>query len=281
MNAAAEEMTAELRDELAASNVRRLVDPRTKPLRFHNLKAMAASAAHCFESFQSDNDYDTLATRIGSGTHAILFNQPFAVFTGKVRNGKVWDAFKVEHDGKAILSVKEHSKAQAIADAIRSHEIASRILFSADVRHEQRIEWEQAGRARRSTPDALGTYHLAELKTTKCAQPDRFMRDAMWRGYHAQVADYCAAVEAKRGIKPREAYIIAVETVRPYAITPLKLTPRALEMGDRLCRLWFERFRACEDSNTWPGYCESVTDFDVPDDELELIFGEEADGAAE
>lgn len=276
MDSAVEQMSAELRDELAANNVRRLVDPRSLPLRFHNLKAMGQSAAHCLQSFQYD-DRDTLALRLGQGTHSLLFGQPVTKFTGAVRRGKAWDEFKVANSNATILNEKEYAKATAIANAIKSHPIASRLLFSPGVVHEQRILWEQAGRKRQSTPDARGTYHLVDLKTTRCAEPGRFARDAMFRGYHAQISDYAAAIEATVGIKPRESYIIAVESVPPYAVTVLRLTERALDMGARLCRTWFERFRACEEAGSWPSYCESITDFDVPDDELDLVFEDKAD----
>ncbi len=99
----------------------------------------------------------------------------------------------------------------------------------------------------------------------------------MFRGYHAQVADYRAAIKAKVGVPPRDCFIIAVESAAPYAVTVLRLTERALDMGDRLLAVWMERLRACEDSNSWPAYCQSVTDFDVPDDELDLVFGDESD----
>lgn len=280
MDSATEQMTAELRDEIAANSTRRLVDPRSMPLRFHHLKAMGQSALHCLQSFQYD-DRDSLAIRIGAGTHALLLGQPVAQFTGKVRRGKEWDSFAAANTNTTILNAKEHAKASAIAGSIKAHPIASRLLFSSDVVHERTIEWMQAGRKRRSTPDARGTYHLVELKTTRCAEPGRFARDAMYRGYHAQVADYAAAIESTVGIKPRDCYIIAVESVAPYAVTVLRLTQRALEMGERLCRTWFERFRACEDSGAWPAYCDSVTDFDVPDDEIGLVFGEEGESDAD
>lgn len=274
MDAETEMMTAELRDELASNDRRRVVDPRNEALRFHNLKAMGQSAQHCFQSFQHGRE-ESLALRLGSGTHALLFEQPVVVFTGKVRNGKVWDAFKAEHAGRLILNAKEHAKAKAIAQSIRNHPIASRLLFAPDTIHESPIYWEQDGRRRRSTPDARSKAHLVDLKTTRCAEPERFARDARFRGYHAQLADYRAAMVASNGYAPKDCYIVAVESVEPYAVTCLRLTERALEIGDRMCRGWFERFRACEESNTWPGYCESITDLDVPDDDIDLLFGDE------
>ncbi|HYF25325.1 MAG TPA: hypothetical protein VD931_06265, partial [Baekduia sp.] len=58
-----------------------------------------------------------------------------------------------------------------------------------------------------------------------------------------------------------------------------RLTSRALEQGERLWRLWFERFQVCEQSGYWPAYAESVVDLDVPDD-VELTFSDEALEAA-
>lgn len=275
MDSTAEIMSAELRDELAESTRRRLINPADEPVRFHHLKAMGQSALHCFASFQSDRE-ESLALRLGAGTHALTFGQPVVVWTGKVRNGKVWDAFKAEHAGKIILNQKEHAKSKAIADALRSHPIASRLLFGPDVLHEDTIWWEQDGLRRRSTPDARSKSHLVELKTTRCADPERFARDARFRGYHAQVADYRDAMIAANGYAPKDCYLIAVESVRPYAVTVFRLTDRALELGQRAVRGWRERFVECLKSNAWPSYCESIADFDVQDDaDLELLFGDD------
>jgi hypothetical protein len=250
------------------------------PLRFGNLKAMGQSAAHCLQSFHYGGS-DSLAMRIGSGSHALLFGQPVVEWTGKTRNGGKWDAFKAEHEGSLILSAKELWRARAIAESIRSNPIASRLLFGEGVKHEETILWEQAGRARRSTPDARGFRYVVDLKTTRCAQPDKFARDAMYRGYHAQLADYCDAIEAGDGVRPTEVYIVAVESVAPYAVTVLRLTERALEQGARLCRMWFEQFTACELAGEWPGYCQSIVDMDVPDDDVGLVFGEDSDSDEE
>ncbi len=276
MNSSAVELTGDLRDELAKNAI---IDPRTVPARHHNLKAFGQSAAHAFATFQNVR-FDSLAVRIGSGTHAILFNQPFAVFTGKVRNGKAWSDFKEQHPHGNILSVKEHDKAQAIASAVRSDERANRVLFGPGVIHERTILWEQLGRARRSTPDARSDRHLCELKTTRCAEPGRFQRDGVFRAYNAQLADQSAAIEFETGRPPKDVYIVAVESVFPYVVEVMRLTPRALEHGARLNRIWLEQLLACEAANAWPGYSQSISDFDVMDDASDLVFGDDGDDSA-
>lgn len=270
-------LSSELRDELARNSAPAPINTRSFPLRFHNLKAMGQSAAHCLQSFRNDGR-ESLPLRIGKGTHSLVFGGPPVVeWTGKVRNGKAWDAFKAEHDGSIVLSSKEYAQAHAIDAALRGNELAARVLFQQDAKREQTILWDQQGRQRRSTPDVRGFRYVVDLKTTRCAEPGRFTRDAMFRGYHAQLADYCDAIEASGEARPQRVYIVAVETIAPYAVTVLQLTERALEQGGRLVRTWFERFRACEDANAWPAYCESIVDFDVPDDELGLVFGDDAE----
>lgn len=284
MNDDALRMSAELRDELARNDAPRIkrVDPRDVPLRFHTLKAAGRSGAHAFESVQFDHD-DSLAKRIGAGTHALLFGQSVAVFDvpskkGKgraPRNGKAWAAFKAQHAGAVILSRKEHDTATRIATNIRNHAKASELLFGPGVSHEETIMWTHNGRDRRSTPDCrLGSEYLVELKTTRCAQPERFCRDAMFMGYHAQLADQSDAIEALTGRRPERVFIVAVENVRPHVVQVLQLTARALDRGRRMVRLWFEQYMQFERSNVWPGYCEATLEFDVPDDDdIGLIFG--------
>ncbi len=277
MDAAAEQMTAELADELA-SNERRLVDPRSVPVRFHHMKAMGQSAQHCFAAFQEPDSKHTLALRIGKGTHATLFrNQPVKRWDGKVRNGKVWDAFKELHAGSVILNRREHARAESIANAVRNHAEANALLFADGVWVEKSIDWVQLGRHRRSTPDVFSEDYVVELKTTKCAQPARFCRDAMYRGYHAQLADQMEAIHHWTGKRPAKAYIVAVETEPPFAVTVLELTERAIEKGAALCRGWLERLLVCESAGHWPAYCEAVEMFDVPDDEIDLVFADDTD----
>lgn len=274
-----ERMSAELADELA-SNDRRTIDPRGLPARFSHLKAMAQSPAHCFDAFQNTRSFDSLATRIGSGVHAMLFDKPCVRWEGKVRNGKVWDAFKTDHAGKTILTRKEWSRAESIAGAIKRHEEASMLLFGPGVVVEQTIEWEQCGRKRRSTPDVRCEHYVAELKTTRCAEQGRFVRDGLYRAYHAQIADQMLAVAAHTGRRPSKGYVVAVESTSPYPVTVLELTPRALERGEQLCRLWLERLLVCEAANHWPAYLQTIGSFDVPDDEVELVFGDDEEEAA-
>lgn len=286
MTSAVEQMSAELRDELASNDHRaKVVDPRKQPVRFSNLRAMAQSALHAYQSFQDDKD-ESLARRLGKGVHAILLGQPVVLFDkpakkgkGKApRNGEVWDDFKAEHRGKTILIRKEWDRAMRVADAIRSNEHAEMLLLSPGVKHEETILWEMDGRARRSTPDARLSW-VTELKTTRCAAPFRFKRDCRSMAYHAQVADQCMAVEAATGRRPRDAYIAAVETVPPFAVQVYRLTPQDLSLGERLVRSWLGAYLQAEkragersaERAAWIGYSSGVLDMELPEDDFDVL----------
>jgi hypothetical protein len=276
MNEEVERLSAELRDELAESSRRRIVDPRSVPVRFSRLKAMARSAMHYHAACQWDDD-ETLAKRIGSGVHALVFGQPLVVWPQR-RQGNAWKAFEAANAHRIILNETEHAQALAVANAIRRHPIAAPLLFD-NTALERRLSWKIAGRDCQGTPDAFNSRRVVDLKTARTTEPDRFTRQAMWMSYHAQLAWYQDGIELAGKDRPEECYIVAVESAVPYPVTVFRLTGRALEQGRRLNRLWWERLMVCEATNAWPPYAQSVIDFDVPDGDADglIIDGEEVD----
>jgi len=253
MNAAALAASAELAESLAAP-----VDPREILVRLSSLKEMERSPLHYWQACQDDRD-ETLSMRLGAGAHAELFGKPTKEYKGR-RAGEKWEKFAAEHADKIILNTREMAEARGMADAVRRNPLAMRVL--ADTVQEETIHWTYANRACRSTPDARSRLHVVEFKTCQSSEPSKFLKDAFWRRYHAQLAFYTDAMIAA-GDDPMEAYIIAVENSAPYATSVLRLTDRALEHGRTLYRQWFERLLECEAKNEWPSYSSDVLSFDV------------------
>ncbi len=202
----------------------------------------------------------TVAMTIGSGAHAVAFETPLAVYDGR-RAGKAWDAFQLEHEGAAIMNPREYGIARGIGDAIRRHPLAH-LLFDSEMVHEQRIDWTWLdGRAVRCTPDARSQHRLVELKTTRCAEPKRFARDAMFRGYHAQVALYAdGIIEAGLGTAT-ERYIFAVENAEPFNVSVIIVDDHTLDEGRRMIRLCAELAQNWERCGVYPGYPEVPVQF--------------------
>lgn len=269
-------LTRELAAALAASEKREeraFIDPRTIPVRFSNLKHIARSPLHYLDAVQLDRD-DTLAMRLGRGAHAMVLGMPVVKWDrpakkgiGKApRNGKVWDQFVAEHPDAEILNTTEWAQAEGMADAIRRHPIATDLLLASSVIREHQFEWSWLGRACTSRPDARSADGriVTDFKTTQCAEPQKFIRDATWRAYNAQLVYYGLAVEHLTGRAPDDLFVCAVESKRPWPVTVLRLDDGARIQGEKLCRSWFERLLTCEASNHWPAYTDAIVDFSVP-----------------
>jgi hypothetical protein len=248
-------------------------DPRAQPVRFSTLKRIAQSPAHYRAALEPDESSDSLALRLGSGVHALLLGgAEVALWTGPVRRGKAWDEFESAHADRIILNQREHDEARGIADAVLACDDARRLLLDG-TRLEERITAELDGRAIVGRPDAYGPCHVVDLKTSRNAAPSKFLRDAQWRGYHAQLAWYGDLLTLAGKARVTDHYLVAVETHRPYVVVAYQATPQAIDLGRRQYRLWWEQLRACEQADAWPGYASSIVEWDVAED-VEILFDE-------
>lgn len=255
-----------------------MIDPRTLPVRFSRLRALSRSPLHYLDACQEERE-DTLAMRLGRGAHALVLGTPVVEFDG-IRRGKAWDAFQAEHQDVEILNSREFAEASQLARAVTSHELAASILLAPGVIREQRLEWTWLDVPCVGTPDARHDGMVADLKTTVCSDPGRFVRDATRAGYHAQLAWYALGLEQLGHRRVDDLYVVAVESKRPYAVTVYRMTDDAREAGERLCRAWMERLKVCFESEHYPGYAEGVVPFvveAVPDDVFITIDGERLD----
>jgi len=237
-------------------------------VRFSTLKAINQSPAHYLHARDTEREA-TRAMRLGTIVDRQIFGGELVTFGGS-RSGKAWEAFKLEHEGSEIVTAAEVSAARPMAEAIRANPMAMEWLSGT---HQETLYWTFMGRACRSTPDShnRAKRRVVDLKSTRTSDPRWFVRDALRMNYHAQLAFYGMAL----GLTPEDDHVlVAVESSAPYCVTVLRLTERAVIAGRKLCHLWMERLLACEAANEWPGYAQSIVDFDVPD-ELELDFGDD------
>jgi hypothetical protein len=247
----------------------------TDPVRFSHLKRMAQSPLHYRHSVEEQRE-DARHLRLGRTLHCILMGgKELAVYPGAVRRGKEWDKFAAAHVGCEIILAADYEVAEAMAGEVQKNRDAMDLLTGIK---EKRIEWTYLGRRCAGTPDAHADA-IVELKTGRTSEPGRFVRDGIWYGYHAQLWWYRNGVISSGVGKPQSAYVVAVESSPPYPVTVLRLTQRALDQGERLCRLWMERLLACEAAGEWPGYVQGIVDFDVPEDDLGLVFADDEEAA--
>lgn len=250
-----------------------MIDPKSFPVRFSRLKNMAKSPAHYLHSLT--HEHDSRAYRLGRLVHLLCSGGTWWQYEG-TRRGKAWEKFRDEHEGE-IFTEDEQREAVKMVTSMRADENAGPLL-RLNGRRENKLQWTSSGRDCQGTPDFFNDNVLYDVKTCRTAEPDRFIREAVSYHYHSQIAWYQEAIGVVTGITPRDCYIIAVESKEPYPVTVLKLTDRALDQGRRIARLWFEQLLVCEASDRWPGYSQSIVEFDVPDPNADdLLFGDEDD----
>jgi hypothetical protein len=241
------------------------------PVRFSRLKQMAKSALH----YRYAVTKETSTMGCGSAVHSlVLGGQRVTSYPGPVRRGKEYEAFAAANENALILTRTEYEKVMPMADAVLSSPLAAPYLKG---RKEVELDWSVLGRACQSHVDMLANDWdwVGELKTCESADPNRFLYKADRYGWFGQLSFYSEAVMQLGHARPEEHVIIAVESASPYPVTVMRLTARALDHGQKQWRLWLERLLACEASNSWPAYCESVVDLDAPGEDVELTYAPE------
>lgn len=230
---------------------------------------------------------------------AIVSGEVVSVYHGP-RTGKLWKAYREEHSGETIVTQDEYDAAmealgdqtpapgldivtaaeletgRRAADSVLANPRAVELL---DGRHEVPLKWRVNGRecATRGV-DVIGSRWVTELKTSSTTAPWRFPGLALRMHYHAQLAWYAEALRQHEHVVDC-GYIVGVETFAPFAVTTFEIATRAMTEGGKLWRLWLERLLVCEASNEWPAYSQCDVQIDLPDDELELTFGEDVEAA--
>lgn len=257
-----------------------LVDPRTLPVRFTRLKALALSAAHYLHACQ-DEELDSVAIRMGAAFHASLFeNRDVVRYPGR-RAGKDWERFekRAKEKNAVVLNTPEYATAMGMIGALRRHSRAMELLFDGTTR-ERTILWTRPDRVEpcRATPDAFAKNRSVELKSARCTEPKWFMREALRRFYHAQLNWYDDGLAVELGERPAEGYIVACENAAPFNVTVFRLPAETREAAAKLCRTWWERLLAAETNNYYGGYVEADVDLELPAAELAEQISFEVDG---
>lgn len=253
-----------------------------EPLRHSALKKIAKSAWHYRNAAESEGTH----LDKGSALHAVLLGGKRVTFYDRVtdsgkaapRNGQHWERFQADNPDALILTRAEADQVSRMVKSVLTCPEAMRVL---DGIKETTVYWEVMGRQCRGTPDVDGGGYVTELKSSKDADPRKFMWDSLRYDYHGALAWYMdgLALQPKRKEMPEAAFIVCAETSGAPAVV-YRLPERALEAGRRRNRLLLERLLVCEASNEFPGYSQSVVELGFPEDEPALIFGDDQAEAA-
>lgn len=265
---------------------------RRGEVNWSTLKLLAKSPAHYHAALLAPVSEDTDARQRGRAVHAAVlepdrYKSSFVTWTGKVRNGKVWDAFEEKHAGKEIITAKMASDCGRLATAAQGCPAARQYLSGG--RSEATIIWPFV----RETLGAVPGYStlcrsrldfiakvgaIVDLKTTRDASPSGFGREVARYSYHVQAASYRHAYRVATG-ETLPYVFVAIESAWPHVGAVYRCTQMALDLGWETYVGLHDMLHRCRTDNHWPGYGEGEMDLELPhwlqpdDDENDDLTG--------
>ncbi len=168
--------------------------------------------------------------------------------------------------GKVPVLTKTAEQVADMAQALRQHPVASKLLHAKTGEPEVSLFWrdpwheiDRRGRVdflRR--PDGDGRLILADYKTCGSADPDDLARAVVNYGYHMQAAWYRDLVVGLGLAKSAPFLFVFQETAAPYLVHVVELDADLIAMGEDRNRRALEVFAACTAADVWPGYNDTA-----------------------
>ena len=158
-------------------------------------------------------------------------------------------------EGKAPLLAKDVPTVKAMAEAVRQHPTAARLLdqpgrpeLSAFWRDP---EWDVTRRCRVDYLTDSGVN--VDLKSTVSVDPYKIQRAVMDFGYDVSAAWYEDVLRGV-GVDVTATAFVFVEKVPPYRVRVVELSPEFIDRGRRLVARALEIHRDCTKADLWPHY---------------------------
>jgi PDDEXK-like domain of unknown function (DUF3799) len=248
---------------LSASGIKLLLPP-SSPAKFHY--------------HQTHPRADTDAFDLGHAVHADVLGvgAPIAVIPHETWNTKAAKAAVAEARaaGKTPLKPKVAEQVKAMADAVRAHPEAARLLTPGRGRAEQALFdidpvtgiWKRAMVDWLPEPDDDGQVTIVDLKTTVAANIAAVSRHLYDFGYYQQAPWYMDLVDSL-GLSPHYEptfVFVFVEKEPPHLVSVAQPDPDSIEWGRVRNRKALDTYRECMENDEWPGYPTGVQSVGLP-----------------
>lgn len=227
-----------------------------------DLDLIAKSPMHYKLSKEAQRE-QTPAMLLGSVTHKLVLEpeklaDEYMVapeVDKRTKDGKAaWAEFVAEvTDKHTVIDKAMYEQAQAVAEAVRSHPVAAKLLQGGQA--ELSYFWDNNGIECKCRPDYLreDIKTVIDLKTTQCSAPEEFTKSAYNYRYHVQAAWYLDGLQAC-GVDVEHFIFIAVETKPPYPVMVYVADELMIKLGQAEAADNLETYKKCLESDSWHGY---------------------------
>jgi hypothetical protein len=248
----------------------------TPALSFSGARKLLPPYAPAIYRWEQDNPVHTDAFDLGLAAHAVVLGDgaPIVVVDadGWRTNAAKQARQEAREAGAIPLLADDHILVQEMAEAVRQHPLAAKLLEPGSGKAEQSLFWQdkETGVWCRCRADWLRhkvegrRLIVVDFKTARSAHPEKFAKSAMDYGYAMQASWYMDGVRAV-GLDDDPAFVfVIVEKDRPHLVSVVELDEPSLSVGMNLNRFARFIYRDCLQSNQWPGYSPEVEMVGLP-----------------
>lgn len=212
----------------------------------------------------------TPAMVFGSACHkyvlegADAFNTEYAVAPAvdrRTKQGKEeWEIFKLENEGKEVITPDDFEQIRDMKRALREHPTAMTLLSGE---HEQSYVWtdDETGEDCKIRLDCLTNYQgrplIVDYKTVSSCEDGVFERECRKYGYKIQAGMYTEGLAVATNFMTDAGFaFVAQEKTPPYAVRVYTCDPGFIEQGNRQFHELLRCFHECRVTDNWPGYAD-------------------------
>lgn len=199
-----------------------------------------------------------------------------------------WAPFEADNPGKVLLRADAGAVCMRIRSRVLSSRFARALLHGDGGESEVSIVWDQDGRrckARldRWAPNMPRGASVADLKSTRDAQPERWRRQAIHEKLYMQTAWYTRGLRALgMEVPPERFYFLAYEKTEPFASSFHTFAADYVAEADKTIDQLLLLLGQCEERGEWPGFGHVIHEITRPtydqmvEPETELLLDQPA-----
>ena len=240
-------------------------------LSYSGIKKLQISPKHFWAwHHRSSEDDSTSDMTLGTLAHMLLLEPhreytDLAIWTGKVKNGKVWDAFEEANKEKLIVKPQELGKAREMVAGV----LANPMVANALRKQQGQAELEYMGVDEvfevpvKGGFDWISDTMILDVKKTAGTIREFEQRSIYKYGYHIQAAFYQRLAKLMDG-KERMYGWIVIEDSEPFECQIVLPHEQHLSDGEAIVEEALAKFMVCMRDKTWPGYEQYIKTAELP-----------------
>jgi exodeoxyribonuclease VIII len=239
-------------------------------LSYSGIKKLQISPKHFWAWHHRSQEESTTDMTLGTLTHLLLLEPhreatDIAVWTGKVKNGKVWDKFEEDNSNKLIVKPQELEQARRMVASILENPMVKNALRQPS----GKAEYEFMGVDEvfevpvKCGFDWITDAMILDPKKTGGTIKEFEQHSIYKYGYHIQAAFYTRLAKLIDG-KDRMFGWIVVEDKEPHECQIVLPHPQHMIDGEAIVDEALAKFMICMRDKQWPGYGEHIKTAELP-----------------